>query len=66
MIIDGFVDLFYDYKFFVVLGRLERQNAGVKERFRWESNIRNIIHEVGYVDIDWIELAQERHSWRHL
>jgi hypothetical protein len=39
------------------LGRLRR---------RWEDNIKIDLQEVGYRDMDWIELAQDRDRWRAL
>jgi hypothetical protein len=31
-----------------------------------EENIKMDLQEVGYGDIDWIELAQDRDKWRAL
>jgi hypothetical protein len=39
------------------LGRLRR---------RWEDNIKIDNQEVGCRGMDWIELAQDRYSWRAL
>jgi hypothetical protein len=39
------------------LGRLMR---------RWEDNIKMDLQEVGFGAMDWIELAQDRDSWRAL
>ena len=39
------------------LGRLRR---------RWEDNIKMDLQEVGCGAMDWIELAQDRDSWRVL
>jgi hypothetical protein len=33
---------------------------------RWEDNIKVDLHEVGCMGMDWIELAQDRDSWRAL
>jgi len=39
------------------LGRLRR---------RWENNIKMVLQEVGFGGMDWIELAQDRDTWRAL
>ena len=35
-------------------------------RSRWEDNIKMGLQEVGFVGTDWIELAQDRGTWRAL
>jgi hypothetical protein len=37
------------------LGRLKR---------RWEDNIRMDLMEVGWKDVDWIHIAEDRDQWR--
>jgi ribosome biogenesis protein Nip4 len=37
------------------LGRLKR---------RWEDNIRMDLREIGWEDVDWIHLVQDRDQWR--
>jgi hypothetical protein len=37
-----------------------------RPRRRWEDNIRMDLGEVGWGDVDWIGLAQDRNSWRAL
>jgi len=37
-----------------------------KPRSRWKDNIKMDLQEVGYVGMDWIELAQDRERWRTL
>ena len=37
-----------------------------RPRLRWEDNIKTDLQEVGCGDMDWIELAEERGSWRAL
>jgi hypothetical protein len=34
-----------------------------RPRRRWEDNIKMDLQKVGYGDMDWIELAQNRDSW---
>jgi hypothetical protein len=35
-------------------------------RSRWEDNIKMHVQEVGWVGMYWIDLAQNRESWRFL
>ena len=53
-----------------VYGVLLRKPEGIRRlgrpSRRWEDNIKMDLQEVGCVDIDWIELAQDRESWRAL
>jgi hypothetical protein len=37
-----------------------------RPRRRWLDNIRMDLVEVGWGDVDWIGLAQDRDSWRAL
>ena len=32
----------------------------------WEDNIKMDLQEVGCVDMDWVDLARDRHKWRAL
>jgi hypothetical protein len=33
---------------------------------RWEDNIKMDLQEVGWGDMDWIDMAQDRDRWRAL
>jgi hypothetical protein len=33
---------------------------------RWEDNIRMDLREIGWGNMDWIDLAQDRDQWRAL
>jgi hypothetical protein len=37
-----------------------------RSRRRWEDNIKIDLQEVGCACMDWIEMAQDRDSWREL
>jgi hypothetical protein len=37
-----------------------------RRRRRWVDNIRMDLGEVGWDDVDWIGLAQDRNRWRAL
>ncbi|KAJ4448789.1 hypothetical protein ANN_00180 [Periplaneta americana] len=48
----------------VLVGRPEGKIPLGRPRRRWEDNIKMDLREVGYDDIDWINLAQDRDQWR--
>jgi hypothetical protein len=50
----------------VLVGKPEGKRPLGRPRFRWEDNIRMDLQEVGCGGMDWIELAQDRNSWRAL
>jgi len=37
-----------------------------RRRRRWEDNIKMDLQEVGWGDMDWIDLAKDRDRWRAL
>jgi hypothetical protein len=37
-----------------------------RPRHRWVDNIRMDLGEVGWGDVDWIGLTQDRNRWREL
>jgi hypothetical protein len=37
-----------------------------RPRRRWVDNIKMDLVEVGWGDVDWIDLAQDRNKWRVL
>jgi hypothetical protein len=41
-------------------------NGGKEKSYRWLDNIRMDLVEVGWGDVDWIGLAQDRDRWRAL
>jgi len=50
----------------VLVGKSEGKRPLGRPRRRWEDNIKMDLHDVGCVDMDWIELAQDRDRWRAL
>ncbi|KAJ4428266.1 hypothetical protein ANN_24283 [Periplaneta americana] len=48
----------------VLVERPEGKRPLGRPRRRWEDNIEMDLREVGYVDRDWIGLAQDRDLWR--
>ena len=48
------------------MGKPEGMRPLGKPRCRWEDNIQMDLQEVGCGGMDWIELAQDRESWRAL
>jgi hypothetical protein len=53
------------YKLLVV-GKPEGKRPLGRPRCRWEDNIRMDLGEVGWGDVDWTGLAQDRNRWRAL
>jgi hypothetical protein len=50
----------------VLVGKLEGKRLLGRLRRRWEDNIKMDLQEMGYGDVDWIEVAQDRDRWRAL
>jgi hypothetical protein len=50
----------------VLVGKPEGNMPLGRPRRRWEDNIKMDIQEVGGGGGDWMELAQDRDSWRAL
>ena len=48
----------------VLVGKPEGNRKLGRPRRRWEDNIKMDLQKVGCGGMDWIELAQERDSWR--
>ena len=48
----------------VLVGKPEGKRPLGKPRLRWEDYIKMDLQEVGCGSMDWIELAQDRDSWR--
>jgi hypothetical protein len=50
----------------VLVGKPEGERPLGRPRRRWEDNIKMDLQKVGCGVMDWIELAQDRDSWRAL
>jgi hypothetical protein len=50
----------------LLVGRTEGRRPLGRPRCRWLDNIRMDLVEVGWGDVDWIGLAQDRGRWRAL
>jgi len=50
----------------VLMGKPEGKRPLGRPRRRWEDNIKMDLQEVGGGCEDWVELAQDRDSWRAL
>jgi hypothetical protein len=50
----------------VLVGKPEGKRQLERPRCRWEDNIKVDLQEVGCEGRDWINVAQERNSWRAL
>jgi hypothetical protein len=50
----------------ILVGRPEgrRPLGRPRRRCRWEDNIKIDLREIGFGDVDWINLAQDRDRWR--
>jgi hypothetical protein len=50
----------------LLMGKPEEKRPLGRPRRRWVDNIRMDLGEVGWGDMDWIGLAQDRNRWRDL
>jgi hypothetical protein len=50
----------------VLVGKPEGKSSLGRPRHRWKNNIKIDLQEVGGGRRDWMELAQDRYSWRAL
>jgi hypothetical protein len=50
----------------LLMGKPEGKRPLGRARCRWVDNIRMDLGEVGWGDVDWIGLAQDRNRWRAL
>jgi hypothetical protein len=50
--------------YMLLVGKPERKRPLGRSRHRWVDNISMDLGEVGWGDLDWIGLAQNRDRWR--
>jgi hypothetical protein len=50
----------------ILVGKPEGRRPLGRHRCRWEDNIEMDVGEIGFGDVDWINLAQDRDRWRVL
>ena len=50
----------------VLMGKPKGKSQLGRLRRRWDDNIKIDLQKVGFGGMDWIELAQDRDSWRAL
>jgi hypothetical protein len=50
----------------ILVGNLEGKRPLGGPRHRWVDNIKMDLREIGWGDMDWIDLAQERKHWKAL
>jgi hypothetical protein len=50
----------------LLVGNPEGKRPQGRPRCRWVDNIRMDLGEVGWGDVDWISLAQDKNRWRAL
>ena len=49
-----------------LVGRHDGRRSLGRPRRRWEDNIKVYFHEVRWVGMDWIDLAEDKDIWRAL
>jgi hypothetical protein len=47
----------------ILVGRPEGRRPLGRCRHRWEDNFRMDLRDIGFWDVDWIHLAQDRDRW---
>jgi hypothetical protein len=45
---------------YILVGKPEGRRPLGRPRHRWEDNIKLDLREIGFGDVDWIHLAQDR------
>jgi hypothetical protein len=50
----------------ILLGKPEGKRSLERPSHRWVADIRTDLREIGWEDVDWIDVAQDRHHCRAL
>jgi hypothetical protein len=50
----------------ILVGKLEGWSPLERPRRRWVNNIKIDLREIGWDNMDWIDLTQNRNLWRAL
>jgi ribosome biogenesis protein Nip4 len=50
----------------ILVGRSEARRPLGRPKRRWEDNIKIELREIGFGDVNWIHLAEDRDRWRAL
>jgi hypothetical protein len=50
----------------ILVGKPERKRLLGRPRCRWVNNTKMDLREIGWGDMDWIYLAEDRDQWRAL
>jgi hypothetical protein len=50
----------------IVVGKPEGKKPLGRLRCRWLDNITVDVREIGWIDMDWTDLVQDRDQWRAL
>jgi glucose dehydrogenase len=48
----------------ILVGKPKRKRPLGIPKYRWESNIKMVVREIGWGDMNRIDLAQDRDRWR--
>jgi hypothetical protein len=52
------------YAYRLLVGKPEGKRPLGRAKRRWVDNIRMVLGETGWGDVDWISLAKDRNRWR--
>jgi hypothetical protein len=48
----------------ILMGKPEGKRPLGRPRRRWVNNIKMDLREIGWDEVDWIDMAQDRDQWR--
>jgi hypothetical protein len=66
LLLDVFLPTFFfiSQKKKILVGIPEGKRARGRRRRKWEDNITIDLWEIGWENVDWVHLAQDRDKWR--